>query len=246
MYRVILIDDEPYTLEDMRTSFPFAKYSFAVTDAFTSAEDALAPILSDPPDLIITDIRMQTTSGLDLAAICRKNNIQSRIVLLSGHQEFEYVQEAFRQNVFFYMLKPIDDEQACDVLKRVHRSLQDHPMERVRHYSNDAFGRALEYIENNYTSSLPVESVAEMLFISKNYLSDVFTKRLGITFTQYRHSLRIQEAKRLLAETDESVTEIAYSVGYNSESYFCAMFKRVAGVTPQQYRTAQQAETQQP
>lgn len=240
MFRVVLIDDEPYTLDDMKDAFPFAKYSFVVGDTFTSVEDALAPILSNPPDLIITDIRLQTASGLELAALCRKNGVESRIVLLSGYQDFDYVQEAFRQNVFFYMLKPIDDDLAADVLKRVYQSLQEHPIERVRRYSGDAFGRAMEYIENNYTSSLPVESVAEMLFISKNYLSDIFTKHLGITFTQYRHSLRIQEAKRLLTETDKSIVEIAYDVGYNSESYFCSTFKRAVGDTPQQYRANHQ------
>ena len=236
MYRVFLIDDEPYTIEDMRASFPFSKFSFSVTDTFTNAEEALAPILSNPPDLIITDIRMQAYTGLDLAAICRKNDVQSLIVLLSGYQDFQYVQDAFRQNIFFYMLKPIDDRQAYEVVKRAYHYLQEHPIERKRKHSDDAFGRALEYIEKNYTSSLSVESVADMLFINRNYLSDMFGKRLGITFTQYRHSLRIQEAKRLLAETDDSITEIAYAVGYNSESYFWSIFKRVTGTTPQQYR----------
>ncbi len=238
MYRAVLIDDEPYTLEDMLASFPFAKYGFTVSGTYTSAEDALAPILSDPPDLIITDIRMRTCSGLELAAICRKNNVQSIMILLSGYQDFDYVQEAFRQGIFYYMLKPIDDEQACDVMKRVQRALQEHPIERKRKYTEDAFGKALEYIENNYTSSLQVEDVAAMLYINKNYLSDLFSKRLGITFTQYRHSLRIQEAKRRLKETEEGITEIAYAVGYNSESYFWSVFKRMTGMTPQQYRSA--------
>ena len=156
MYRAVLIDDEPYTLEDMQASFPFAKYGFTVAGTYTSAEDALAPILSDPPDLIITDIRMQTTTGLELAAICRKNNVQSVMILLSGYQDFDYVQEAFRQGIFFYMLKPIDDEEANDVLRRVYHTLQEHPIERKRKYTDDAFGKALEYYQQSADEGEPV------------------------------------------------------------------------------------------
>lgn len=236
MYHAVLIDDEPYTIEDMRASFPFARYSFTVSGTYTSAEEALPTILSNPPDLIITDIRMQTCTGLELAGICRRNNVQSLIVLLSGYQDFEYVQEAFRQGIYYYMLKPIDDEEAGDILQRAYHTLQEHPIERKRRYTDDALGKALEYIEQNYTSSLPVEDVAAMLYINKNYLSNLFSSRLGVTFTQYRHSLRIEDARHRLTETGESITEIAYAVGYNSESYFWSIFKKFTGLTPQQYR----------
>ena len=83
-----------------------------------------------------------------------------------------------------------------------------------------------------------------MLYINKNYLSDLFSRRLGVTFTQYRHSLRIQDAKRRLAQTEEGIADIAYAVGYNSESYFWSIFKRITGKTPQQYRSEMMARAE--
>ena len=143
-----------------------------------------------------------------------------------------------------YQLRKFDSMQAGEVIRRASQALKEHPPERKRKYSDDALGKALEYIENNYTSSLQVEDVAAMLYINKNYLSDLFSRRLGVTFTQYRHSLRIQDAKRRLAQTEEGIADIAYAVGYNSESYFWSIFKRITGKTPQQYRSEMMARAE--
>jgi len=216
MYKVILVDDDAWALEDIKASFGFEKYGFKVVGEYLNAEQSLVAILQEHPDVVITDIRMERISGLDMIRICRQQGIKSLFVILSGYDNFSYVQEAFRNNVFFYMLKPIDDEQAQDAMKRIIVDLDNRAVEKLRNYTNDILGSVLQYIDEHYCEALTLEDIANLFCINSSYLSDLFHKNLGITFTQYKNELRIQRAKQLMQTTQQSLLEIALNVGYEN------------------------------
>lgn len=236
MYRAIIIDDDQWAIADMKRCFSFEKHAFCLCGAYQSAEDALPAILADPPDLIISDICMESHSGLDLARICREKGIESLIVLVSGYDDFAYVQEAFRQNVFQYLLKPLDDAQVTQVMQRARERLNSAtPKKQVS--STDVVERVIQLIEQRYMDiDLRLEQLADEVHTNKNYLSELFRQKTGVTFTDYKNQVRVRHAKRMIREGREGLTQIALAVGFDSASYFSRIFKQYTGITPQEYR----------
>ncbi len=96
---------------------------------------------------------------------------------------------------------------------------------------------AIEFIEKHYPDeSISLDRVAKKVNISPNYFSAMFSQEVGQTFVEYLTSKRIEEAKRLLRQTDKRSNEIAFSVGYKDPHYFSFVFKKVSGCTPSEYR----------
>lgn len=95
---------------------------------------------------------------------------------------------------------------------------------------------ALAIVRERYATDLTLSDVAAMLGLSTGYLSSLFTKELGIGFKDYLSAVRVRHAMRLLASTDDGVTEIALASGFGSFSSFERAFGRIAGMTPRDYR----------
>ena len=85
---------------------------------------------------------------------------------------------------------------------------------------------ALRYIENHASQDPSLEEVARAIAISPSYLSRLFTKELGINYSEFLVRYKISHAQRLLVKTDLSITEIALSSGFGSSNYFCYVFKK--------------------
>jgi two-component system, response regulator YesN len=96
--------------------------------------------------------------------------------------------------------------------------------------------QAVDYIETNFSSDLSLQGVAEYVSLSPNYLSTLFKKEINASFTDYLTEIRIEKAKELLLDTYLKTYEIADSVGYNENAYFCKTFKKVTGKTPSEFR----------
>ncbi|MDL2318106.1 helix-turn-helix domain-containing protein [Eubacteriales bacterium OttesenSCG-928-A19] len=238
MFRAVIVDDDKWALEDIKQSFAFETHGFVLEAAFASAEDALVAILRSPPDLIVSDIRMQRNSGLDMVRILREHHVASVFVLVSGYDDFAYAQIAFRYGVFDYLLKPIDDEQVHDLMHRIRAHLEKHGGDQTPAYSADIVGEALRYIDAHYARSMSLEELAANLHMNKNHLSQLISKRIGMPFTQYKNTLRIQRAKELIQAGETSLTNIAYAVGFDSLSRFSKVFKQLTCLSPQQYKKA--------
>ena len=112
----------------------------------------------------------------------------------------------------------------------------------VLHISRDGSGnylieQAKQYIKNNYNkTSLGLDEVSRAINISSIYLCKLFSRHTDSSFTEYVNRVRINEAKRLLRETDLRIQEISDRVGYAQAKYFNYVFKRLEQVTPTAYR----------
>ena len=95
---------------------------------------------------------------------------------------------------------------------------------------------ALEYIHLNYQSCITVQELTQILGVSQPYLFRIFKSVTGKSPKQYLGDYRILQAKKLLAETDMTITEVAASVGYADALAFSKFFRNRQGISPQQYR----------
>lgn len=96
--------------------------------------------------------------------------------------------------------------------------------------------RALEFMHDNFSRELSLEEIASAAYLSEYHFARLFKQITGVTPHVYLANLRLERARRLLAETTFSISEIAGMVGYQSQSHFTKIFKSVTGVTPRVYR----------
>lgn len=107
--------------------------------------------------------------------------------------------------------------------------------------SDFRYDEILRYLEQHYQEDLSLSSVAARFCLSPGYFSTIFKKKAGHNFVHYLTFLRIREAKRLLMETQMTISEIASSVGYSSASFFIRSFKKTEGISPSEYRKSKHA-----
>lgn len=96
--------------------------------------------------------------------------------------------------------------------------------------------RVCKYIREHADSDISLVQCADLVKVSPSYLSRLFKKEVGISFLEFVMECKVEEAKRLLLETDEKVSEIAAAVRY-SERNLNRIFQRYAKMTPSQFRT---------
>ena len=98
--------------------------------------------------------------------------------------------------------------------------------------------RAVEFMHDNFGREIAVEEIAASAYLSEYHFARLFKQVSGVTPHVYLANLRLERARKLLAETALPISEIASIVGYQSQSHFTKMFKAVTGVTPRAYREA--------
>lgn len=96
--------------------------------------------------------------------------------------------------------------------------------------------RALEFMHDNYSRGLSLGEVASAAYLSEYHFARLFKEIIGVTPHVYLANLRLERARKLLAETELAISEVASMVGYHSQSHFTKIFKSITGVTPRGYR----------
>ncbi len=99
-----------------------------------------------------------------------------------------------------------------------------------------AVSKALDYIAANYAETITLANIAEAAGLSTFRIAHLLKETTGKTALQNIHYLRIQEARRLLEQSDMSCTDIAYETGFGDQSYFIKQFRKWMGITPAKYR----------
>jgi AraC-like DNA-binding protein len=95
---------------------------------------------------------------------------------------------------------------------------------------------ARAYISSRQTEDFSLSDVARAIHVSSFYLCKIFKKATGLTFIEFRNRLRIESAMKSLANPNQSVSEIAYSVGFRSLTQFNRLFRRIVGQSPTTFR----------
>lgn len=132
MYSVFLVEDEIVAREGIRNSIPWDKTPYTLVGEAPDGEIALPAIRDIKPDILITDIKMPFMDGLALARIVRKDQPWMKIIILSGHDEFQYAKEAISIGVEEYLLKPVSASEMIRSLEKVTRQIETE-RERLSH-----------------------------------------------------------------------------------------------------------------
>ncbi len=100
----------------------------------------------------------------------------------------------------------------------------------------DAIFQAIQYINRNFAEKVSLDEVASSVYLSPAYFSKIFKEEMKCNFNTYLNQVRIEKSKNLLLNSKFSLVEIAGMVGYEDQSYFTKVFKKIAGLSPGKYR----------
>lgn len=120
---MIVVDDERIIREGLNKYISELNIGFEIVGTFEDGKEAIEYLEENKVDLIFTDIRMFEISGLELAEYVCRTSPDTAIVFLSGYKEFEYARQALMNNVLYYLLKPIKNEEIKNVLGNIKKKL---------------------------------------------------------------------------------------------------------------------------
>ncbi len=108
--------------------------------------------------------------------------------------------------------------------------------EQEQNTSNYAIYQVEQYIRLHYHEDITLNSLADLVYLNPNYLSNVFAQVTGCTLNRYIKQIRMEKAQELLLNTNMKVSDISQAVGYPNTSYFCKSFQKMFGATPERFR----------
>lgn len=131
MYKLYLLDDEPFILEGLKYIIDWEEYGFDVVGTSNNGEDGFNFIKNEDVDLIITDIMMPKMTGLELISNLKKINHNAKFIVLSAFQEFQYAKEAISMGAENYLTKPIDEDELIQTIEEVKKKIEKIKLEKV-------------------------------------------------------------------------------------------------------------------
>lgn len=252
MYNFIFIDDEDLIRDLFPQLMDYNEQGFNLVGVFDSAESAMQYLKTDKNiQLVITDIKMGTMSGIDFCQYAKSEYPDIELVIVSGYKEFEYAQKAIKCNVFDYLLKPTPYSELEKLFKRLKEHLDDkltikqeektkELTSSTNHHYTNLVNTITQYMEKNYAQDITLEDVATYVSMNSAYLSRFFKQQTGKNFLGYLSEMRVEKAKEMLCDPTLKVYEIGQMVGYKSTKHFYKIFKTYEGVTPTEYRELQE------
>ena len=260
MIRLLIADDEKLEREALADMVSHRFEHEVVLELAENGRKAADTAVLWGADLILMDIEMPGMSGLDAARAVLAQRPGCRVIFVTAYSLFQYAHEAVHLGACDYLLKPVDPDELEASIRRAMRQVEaerklealatakalPEPQDAGAAPAEDAadedspaamvMAQVRRYLEDNYMFDLSLDSVGEILHISPAYLSAQFKKYQKMNFLDCLTELRINAAKKLLADPLRSTAEVASMVGYDDSSYFARAFKKRTGMTPTQYR----------
>lgn len=263
--KLFIVDDERNIRIYMKEVLEDLNLGFKEIYSFPDGKDALAAAAEHVPDIVITDVVMPHMSGHELIEKMNLISPHCIYIMISGYDNFAYLQKAISLRVIGYILKPINYN---ELLLIIHNAIDEHHknvfsekiLQRYKHHkvikdSENKFEASLlsiqetnnikhksiidiscKYIGENYGKNIGAADIAQLCNISTGYLSTIFKHFTNTTIPKYITNIRLQKAIELLKDPTISISHIAKVCGFNNVNYFTRVFRSNFGVIPTIYR----------
>jgi signal transduction histidine kinase/AraC-like DNA-binding protein/ABC-type sugar transport system substrate-binding protein len=231
----LVVDDDPNTLE-MHIRIVQAQSAANRILKARNGRDALQILAEHTVDLVLLDLMMPELDGFGVLEAMREqeHTRNTPVIILTGRSLTEDDMARLNRGVSTVLSKGVfsADETIAHITTALEhkRKLGTETQRLVR--------QAMAYLHQHYAEPVSRYDLARHVGLVEDYLTHCFRQELGMTPIAYLNRYRITQAKRLLRETDQSITEIALTVGFSDSSYFSRVFRRETGLSPDAFRRA--------
>ena len=129
MVRMILADDEPVITKGIQKLVDFKSLGIEIVGEYEDGKAALDGILMEKPDIALLDIYMPKKTGIDILKELKQLGVETKVIFISGFQDFQYAKDALTYGAVDYLLKPVIREELVSTLEKCIRTLLPAPME---------------------------------------------------------------------------------------------------------------------
>jgi two-component system response regulator YesN len=246
--KLLILDDDIQIREGIKNGVDWAALGF---DEVQSAGDGIAGLViarEMAPDIVLSDVRMPGMDGLEFLHGVRELFPRIKVILISGYDDFEYLQKAIRYGADAYELKPVKIRNLLRIVEELKEKIaaekalpgQGIPENTNPRFADNRINRAVEYIHAHLAADLNIRTLGEELRMSPNYFCSLFREKTGVTFNSFVNKTRLEASAYLLEHTDQRISEIADNTGFRDPVYFTQVFKKAYSRSPSEYRKDRQ------
>ena len=255
--KVLVVDDDDSMLDYLSDSL---KHSYKIITA-RNGKEGLKYAVSQMPDLIITDVVMPEMDGIQLVKALKGNSLVSHIpvIMLSGKNKLQDRMLGLDTGADSYLPKPFYMSELKSLMSNLisnrlivkgkysGQQEQTEKVEAVQFESSDEqfMKRVMEIVNKNISNSeFNITQMVDEVGMSRTQLHRKLKELTGFSAARFMQNIRMQQAMKLLKEKCVNVSQIAYSVGFSSQTHFSTTFKQYYGISPTEYIRQIEAEEQ--
>ena len=255
--KVLVVDDDDSMLDYLSDSL---KHSYKIITA-RNGKEGLKYAVSQMPDLIITDVVMPEMDGIQLVKALKGNSLVSHIpvIMLSGKNKLQDRMLGLDTGADSYLPKPFYMSELKSLMSNLisnrlivkgkysGQQEQTEKVEAVQFESSDEqfMKRVMEIVNKNISNSeFNITQMVDEVGMSRTQLHRKLKELTGFSAARFMQNIRMQQAMKLLKEKRVNVSQIAYSVGFSSQTHFSTTFKQYYGISPTEYIRQIEAEEQ--
>jgi CheY-like chemotaxis protein len=230
---ILVVDDEP-RLCSVYAQMIQAQLPHCRVYTTYDGRQALDLIRQLIPDLVLLDLMMPEMDGFDVLNAMREGETTRHIpvvVLTARHLTEEDVMR-LGQGVSAVLSKGVFTR--AEIIAHVRQALSRGPESSAE--AQRCVRQAIAFVHTHYAEPITRGDIAQHLAISDRHLARCFNEILGISPMTYLSRYRIEQAKTMLASGRAQVTDVAWAVGFSSQSYFSRVFAREVGISPSAYQ----------
>lgn len=176
MYSLVIVEDEFTTRRALVHMVNWQELGFCVEGEFADGQELFDYLKRNTPDVILTDIKMTSVGGIEIARLVAEQNLPIQVVFLSAYKDFSYAQEAVEYNVAHYLLKPIELSKLREVFRKLKEMLDKQVMQenmiqdREEHYERLINYERQQFVTDAYFGALadPDKKASRLGLISRN------------------------------------------------------------------------------
>lgn len=246
MYRLLIVDEDPGSVEAVRSCLDWRHYGFGSVMTAASYAEAVSKSLDLPPHVALVNVKLGDHWGWDLASQLRHQGLKTVFAMVSDTEDPQYLRKSMQACAQDFFLKPLDSGELRAFAERIilgelggvlpDSGALPEKIDPVLKMEYQKLGKItnkiLLYTRNNYRSPLSLLSIAEAFQMSSKYIGRVFLNDTGMKYSEYLMAYRMLEAREQIVGTQDKISVIANMVGYSQLNNFYIHFKRYFGVSP--------------
>ncbi|MHC1770288.1 MAG: response regulator [Flexilinea sp.] len=238
-YRIMLVDDEIAIRNLLKLSIDWASFDMEIAGEAANGIEAINIIDEIRPHILIVDVRMPFMDGIEFSKIAIQRYENTKIIILSAYDDFEYARACIGIGIIDYLLKPVVRKEINTLMEKLRIQLDSEVFSEEEEPEigdvQPVIDRIREYIHKNYLlKDLSLMKVSKEFGFNASYLSRRFKAETGKSFVDCLTECRMEHAI-LLAKKGIPMYIAAREVGIPDPNYFGKCFKKYTGINYSAY-----------